>query len=1260
MILQARFRASGDGAGFAGDPPDTRSAAPCLSRPPADRVRDFIQLSFRQLTDPAFIAPMVVAQGVFGFSRLGLLRLIPGEVSKARALMAANLGAFALEGAAFVGSERGLHHALGRTVAGEEDALASLGHAYLTLGLLKGLGGLTHHILQTQFARIPQNLLGWQDRLLLSGAPHAAAFGGIYLSQTLAPALGLGPVMAPADRWVQSAVTVFHFALAGHVLGGIPGFTALNRQVHWQTQETMQNKWTHFQGGPLPAPLAALTGPGVSSAPELPHLWKMASQNGDRDGAAPPGLGNADTALPEGQPTPKPAPPAGTPVSGTQDTEMAPLPAPSPLPGKWHEYLPTLDAPPGSRATEDRFTQPPHSHEEITIGMRLGDQGRYEVKSLLGEGGQGAVYRVVDHRLRGQNAVIKVMRGEPDPEKLDRMEREHELGLHLKTDKIARTYDLFKVGNVTIPVMQFVEGRELDDILHGIRIGRAQALEEFPQEKRREIAAKLAEAVHEIHEGGVMHRDLKPANIMVTPTGQVRILDLGIGKFFADLPAEVKATMPPKSVEVIEKELTQAGGVFGTRGYWAPEVLDPVGIPTHNPRSYDVFALGAILYELVTGVPAFADYIPGNAQGGQPALVPKRTEQGYFNINPLATLQLVPEMRPPDFRKVAVEPLDEISLELEAAARRAMAPQPRDRYQSAEELRQAILMAPARVEKRRLDRIQAERLAENQKMQQAWETYRPTTRTTEEIWKKLNRPIKKLRRLHSEWHQGGENLVLQITRTMEGGKWPEAQRLLAQIAWERLLDYGGRIGRAEREAFETIIRENDIPYEDGSISGMKQALSGNLPVEIRGTDMVTDEAVSQDIRLKVIPLERSKDEEGLETDNYQLAQPLFEGSQAEFQSQSPLAAGHYLFEIFAPGFIPMKVPRKISLEQVRLGIREGAPLRLDLDFVPESIKPPRGHWYVVQGGEFTLGHDFINEGSPTQNYSYPKTRKNLKTILMSDLITNREWREFVEEKIGQIPDLKGGALRDYILKEIQPLLPMDTQPAYLESRLKKFITSAMERIRKKSTAGDFEDNFYWALEVKKVGKKTTWSLNDPKNPVDHYNTPLDPEQPVAIIDLVGVKEFIKRKNEKEKTKEKLGSEYRLARISELEGVSRNGFDWPFSWGYEFDPFRVVSRMPFPDLDSVTNQPLGKLPSGEDSGDQSLFGPRDLIGNVREFSSTEGEKNTVYIFGGSPRAVFGPYFNPSSRIIFPTFHRESSVGGFRLVMDIPRKKETSPE
>lgn len=243
------------------------------NRPPPEPIVAGVRRWMGELTDPVFLGSMIGAQWGFGLSRLGLARLLPRGLSPVKALIGANLGAFGLEGLTFVGAQRGLSQLMGRPAAAASNFFQELGHTYLTLGLLKGLGGVAGLGVRSRYGHVLPTQLALADRLLCAAAPQLAAFTGIYLSHTLAPHLGLAAPLEPMDRLLQSAVTLLQFGAAGSLLNRLPGYARANHRIGQQTQrafaarlETLPDP-LGYAGRPIPAlSIPARESPGLQEA----------------------------------------------------------------------------------------------------------------------------------------------------------------------------------------------------------------------------------------------------------------------------------------------------------------------------------------------------------------------------------------------------------------------------------------------------------------------------------------------------------------------------------------------------------------------------------------------------------------------------------------------------------------------------------------------------------------------------------------------------------------------------------------------------------------------------------------------------------------------------------------------------------------------------------------------------------------------------------------------------------------------------------
>jgi serine/threonine protein kinase len=224
----------------------------------------------------------------------------------------------------------------------------------------------------------------------------------------------------------------------------------------------------------------------------------------------------------------------------------------------------------------------------LTPGTRL---GVYEVIASIGVGGMGEVYRATDTTLDRQVA-IKILPDAfaSDPERMARFEREAKTLASLNHPNIAAIYGLEKSGGTHALVMELVEGDDLSQ-----RIARGA----IPIDEALPIAKQIAEALETAHEQGIIHRDLKPANIKVRPDGTVKVLDFGLAK--AMEPAAGSSPNASMSPTITTPAMTQAGIILGTAAYMSPEQDKGRAV---DKRS-DVWAFGAVLYEMFTGRRAF-------------------------------------------------------------------------------------------------------------------------------------------------------------------------------------------------------------------------------------------------------------------------------------------------------------------------------------------------------------------------------------------------------------------------------------------------------------------------------------------------------------------------------------------------------------------------------------------------------------------------------------------------------------------------------
>jgi serine/threonine protein kinase len=216
----------------------------------------------------------------------------------------------------------------------------------------------------------------------------------------------------------------------------------------------------------------------------------------------------------------------------------------------------------------------------LAAGTRLGP---YEILSPLGAGGMGEVYRARDIRLN-RSVAIKVLPAHfaDEPAVRQRFEREAHAVSSLNHPHICALYDIGRQDGIDFLVLELLEGETLAVRLEKCPIPLGQALR---------YAMQIADALDRAHRQGVVHRDLKPGNIMLTKDG-AKLLDFGLAKL----------QNQPADDETVTKALTAQGTILGTFQYMAPEQLEGKDA---DPRT-DIFAFGAVLYEMVTGRRAFA------------------------------------------------------------------------------------------------------------------------------------------------------------------------------------------------------------------------------------------------------------------------------------------------------------------------------------------------------------------------------------------------------------------------------------------------------------------------------------------------------------------------------------------------------------------------------------------------------------------------------------------------------------------------------
>ncbi|HEX8000430.1 MAG TPA: protein kinase [Pyrinomonadaceae bacterium] len=264
----------------------------------------------------------------------------------------------------------------------------------------------------------------------------------------------------------------------------------------------------------------------------------------------------------------------------------------------------------------------------------------YRIHQKLGAGGQAAVYKATDTKL-GRTVVIKVLPKELTVKEINlkRFEREARLASNLDHPNICTIFDLDEANGIHFIAMQYVEGRNVRQLVNGRPLELKSALL---------IAIQVTDALAAAHARGIIHRDIKSGNVMVTDAGQVKVLDFGLAKLLDDEEAH--------SEGIHRTELTEVGVPYGTPTHAAPEQARGDRVDSRA----DIFSTGVLLYEMLTGTWPFHGK----------STIDVRHAVLYDQPRPLAEAR--PGGAPP---------------RLQAILDRALAKDPRDRYQKIAEMR---------------------------------------------------------------------------------------------------------------------------------------------------------------------------------------------------------------------------------------------------------------------------------------------------------------------------------------------------------------------------------------------------------------------------------------------------------------------------------------------------------------------------------------------------------------------------------------------
>src|SRR5215469_10091924 len=309
-----------------------------------------------------------------------------------------------------------------------------------------------------------------------------------------------------------------------------------------------------------------------------------------------------------------------------------------------------------SDAARTSFLENSPGQVTLTPGTKLGD---YEVQKLLGSGGMGEVYRARDLRLR-RDVAIKVLPSflSSDKERLRRFEHEAQASAALNHPNILAVFQLGTYHEAPYLVSELLEGETLR-----AQINRGPLL----ARKAIDYGVQIAHGLAAAHEKGIVHRDLKPENLFAAKDGRVKILDFGLAKL----------TQPESSRQhgapTVDGDATEPGTVMGTAGYMSPEQVRGRNVDHRT----DIFAFGAILYEMLTGKRAFQKTTSAETMSAILNEEPPPVSQVAANVSPALQrtvhrcLEKSPEQR--------FQSASDLAFALEALSDSAVTPPPRVR-----------------------------------------------------------------------------------------------------------------------------------------------------------------------------------------------------------------------------------------------------------------------------------------------------------------------------------------------------------------------------------------------------------------------------------------------------------------------------------------------------------------------------------------------------------------------------------------------------
>jgi serine/threonine protein kinase len=286
----------------------------------------------------------------------------------------------------------------------------------------------------------------------------------------------------------------------------------------------------------------------------------------------------------------------------------------------------------------------------------------YKIETLLGRGGMGIVYKALDIRLQ-RPVALKMLSPNlvSDPDRRTRFLREAQSAAALTHPAIAQVYDIDEADRSIFIAMEYVDGKTVSRLIADGELDLMGAVE---------IARQIAEGLAKAHEAGILHRDIKSDNIMVTRDGHAKLLDFGLAKLLEPGPDKPGAAEDPGQTLTKSHGRTLPGAVMGTISYMSPEQARGQEL---DPRS-DIFSLGIVFYEMVTGELPFKGETPIDTmhaiayEEARPVTVVRRNLSPQVHRIVSRCLRKRPEDRYPDARLLASD-LKRLEQDLETGTR---------------------------------------------------------------------------------------------------------------------------------------------------------------------------------------------------------------------------------------------------------------------------------------------------------------------------------------------------------------------------------------------------------------------------------------------------------------------------------------------------------------------------------------------------------------------------------------------------------------